>query len=224
MNFDFFMASFNTKKTEDADGEKAILPRIFVFRQYDEYPIEVGVAKWKTIVSDFDVTPQNDVEAYVVTNVEAGSTIGIASLKKVENLKGGEPYLLHCEAGTYTMTKTSNVQKPEVNLLKVSDNETAGESGNTTVYVLAKKAKGVGFYQWVNGKLGSGRVYLSVPADVSTGAGEFISFGEDITKIETTLQDGSTQKSSYFNLSGQRVNHPTKKGIYITDGKKVIIK
>ncbi|MBR5083089.1 MAG: hypothetical protein IKX33_00680 [Prevotella sp.] len=226
MNFDFFMASFNTKKAEDADGEKAILPRIFVFRQYDEYPIEIGETNWKTIVSDYDVKPQDaDLEVYVVTSVEAGSTIGRATLERVEYLKGGEPYLLHSPKGEYIMKKTfENVQKPEVNLLKVSDEETTGEKGNTTVYVLAKKTKGVGFYQWINGKLGSGRVYLSVPAEVSTGAGEFISFGEDTTEIETSLQERATQKASYFNLSGQRVNHPTKKGIYITDGKKVVIK
>ena len=225
MNFDMFMASFNTKKSDDIDGKKAFLPRIFAFVQYDEYPIEIGDTKWKTIVSDYDVTPEEDVEAYVVTDVTANNTLGRAVLERVTNLKGGEPYLLHSEAGTYTMTRAEeDVPEPETNLLEVSDSETSGEKGNTTIYVLAKKTKGIGFYKWTGGTLGSGRVYLPVPADVSTDAGEFIFFGEDPTEIETTQQEDTTQTASYFNLSGQRVNTPSQKGIYITGGKKVVIK
>ena len=221
MNFDFFMASFNTKKAEDADGEKAIQPRIFAFVQYDEYPITIGDAEWMTIVSDFDVNPQDGVDAYVVEQVLPDQAESKALLKKVESLKGGEPYLLHAPSREYKMTRTSDVPIPELNLLLVSDQETTGEKGNTSVYVLANKSKGVGFYKWTGGKLGSGRVYLPVDASVE-GANEFCSFLEDPTIIQningSTLLDGPC-----YDLQGRRVQKLTK-GVYVVNGQKIVVK
>ena len=223
MNFDMFMASFNTKKAEEADGEKSFLPRIFVFSQYNEYPVEIGAAEWKTIVSDYDVSPESGVDAYVVTEVVPGDGQSKAMLQKVDNLKGGEPYLLHSTMGTYTMTKIlSGVDKPEVNLLQVSDGETTGEKGNTSVYVLSKKSKGVGFYKWTGGKLGAGRVYLHVEANVE-GANEFCAFFEDTTDAIQAIESAEQLVGPYYDLQGRRVEKPTK-GVYIVNGQKVIIK
>ena len=109
-------------------------------------------------------------------------------------------------------------------MVEVSDKETVGDSDNISVYVLANKNNGVGFYRWTGGKLGSGRVYLPVDIDLSSNAGEYIVFGNDYTTIRTTTQDAATPDAPYFNLSGQRVNRPSQKGIYINDGKKVVIK
>ena len=224
MNFDFFMASFNTKKAEDADGEKAFLPRIFVFRQYDEYPIEIGEAEWKTIVSDYDVTPESGVDAYVVTDVVPGDGQSKAMLQKVDKLKGGEPYLLHSKTGTFKMTKYTGiegVQEPDVNLLQVSDSETTGVKGNSSVYVLSKKTKGVGFYRWTGGILGSGRVYLPVAVSVA-GANEFCAFFENTDAIKT-IDSFELLEGPCYDLQGRRVEKPTK-GVYIVNGQKVIIK
>ena len=219
MNFDFFMASFNTKK---ADDEKGIKPRIFAFVQFDEYPIEIGDAEWKTIVSDFDVTPQDGVEAYVVTEVTQDQDQNKATLVAVDCLKGGEPYLLHSTIGEYTMTRTSDVPKPDVNLLAISDDNTSGEKGNTSVYVLANKTKGVGFYKWVGGKLGAGRVYLPVGFSVESAAG-FCAFFEDIPTVITDINPETVSYDRYYDLQGRRVLKPTK-GVYVVDGKKVIVK
>ena len=224
MNFDFFMASFNTKASEDIDGEKAILPRIFGFVQYDEYPVNIGTAEWMTIVSDYDVTPQDGVTAYVVKDVRLDQSQLKAILKKVESLKGGEPYLLHSTTGEYMMTRTSDVETPEENLLEVSTKETEGVKGNTSVYVLADKSKGVGFYKWTGGKLGAGRVYLPVEASVA-GAGEYCSFLEEIDETTAIREIDSTDPNVgiYYDLQGRRVLKPTK-GVYIVDGKKQVVK
>ena len=218
MNFDFFMASFNTKEKKEDD--KNVLPRIFGFIQYDEYPISIGDAEWMTIVSDYDVIPGNGVDAYVVKQVLPGQNESKAVLKKVVELKGGVPYLLHSSKGEYQMTRTSDVEKPETNLLLVSDKETTGTKGNSSVYVLAEKSKGVGFYKWTGGKLGSGRVYL--PVDVSLSTAEFCSFFEDPTSIQSI--DGSELiVGPCYDLQGRRVEKLTK-GVYIVNGKKVVVK
>ncbi|MBR4921172.1 MAG: hypothetical protein IKZ62_07650, partial [Prevotella sp.] len=87
------------------------------------------------------------------------------------------------------------------------------------VYVLANKEEGVGFYRWTGGLLGSGRVYL--PGDTSA-LSNFLGFDDETTNIE--LKNGKMEKlKSFFDLSGRKVEKPTK-GIYIVNGKKVIIK
>ena len=228
-SFDMFMASFNTKKPEDIDNEKALLPRVFIFNQFDEYPVEIGDAEWKTIVSDYDATPDNNLEAYVVTEVLPGDGQSKAMLQKVDQLKGGVPYLLHSSKGTYTVEKivyasptTPRIPAPEVNLLQVSDSETESVKGNTSVYVLSKKSKGVGFYKWTGGKLGAGRVYLPVEPNVE-GANEFCAFFEDTTDAIQAIESAEQLVGPYYDLQGRRVEKPTK-GVYIVNGQKVIIK
>ena len=226
MNFDFFMGAFNSVK---ADDEKGMKPRIFMFKQYDEYPITIGDAEWMTFVSDYDVKAPNNVEAYVVTRVVPGTTQCMAALKLVGPvLKGGVPYLLHAPKGTYTMKRDDSEPKaPAVNKLQISDSETGGYKTGSSVYVLGQKNNGVGFYRWTGHKLGAGRVYLShVPEpDVPVSAREFISFGEDNpTDISSMLMDEQEKTVTYYNLSGQRVDKPLMKGVYITNGKKILVK
>ena len=43
------------------------------------------------------------------------------------------------------------------------------------------------------------------------------------TGIDATLVNSEKVNSQYFNLAGQRVAHPAK-GLYIVNGKKVIVK
>jgi hypothetical protein len=45
---------------------------------------------------------------------------------------------------------------------------------------------------------------------------------DDVTAIET-IKTQNVENGQYFNLAGQRVAQPTK-GLYIVNGKKVIIK
>lgn len=223
MNFDFFMASFNTKK---ADDESGIKPRIFAFVQFDEYPISIGDAEWYTFVSDYDVIKPENIEAYVVTAVTPDDIQSFATLKEVNQLKGGEPYLLHGTKDTYTMERAQEeVQGPEINLLEISDKTTAGVRGNTTVYVLSNKDKGVGFYRWVGGLLGAGRVYLSVNPVVAQGAGEYVNFEISTTDGILDVEAVDTDADAiYYNVQGQRVGQTRQKGLYISKGKKVVVK
>ena len=218
-DMDFYMAAFNSLKDDD---EKGFKPRIFAFIRSHEYKVNIGNSQWMTIVSYYDVTPAANVEAYVVTKVTPDDTQSWATLKRVEDLKGGVPYLLHAPQGSYTMTETENVPEPQKNLLEVSDENTSGEDGNTSVYVLANKTKGVGFYKWTGGKLGKGRVYLPVAASVA-GANEFCGFLEDETTGIQAVENVQTDERQFYDLQGRRVTN-LKKGVYIVNGQKVIVK
>ncbi len=234
-SFDMFMAAFNTKKLEDAqpqkgeDGEtkapKFFLPRIYRFVPYESFDIEISSAEWKTIVTYKDVEVPQNVEAYIVTDFD--DTQSLAILHSVGNLKGGEPYLLHSsQADSYKMyLSTDELTAPEDNLednlLEKSDRTTTGTKESSTIYVLANKTQGVGFYRWVGEELGANRVYL--PVGTSSGIREFVSFDtSDASGIVSTELKTMTE-GQYYMLDGRLVETPTK-GLYIVNGKKVVIK
>ena len=237
-SFDMFMASFNTKKKDDdkpkvenneTKAPKCFMPRIYRFVPDASYNITIGSTEWKTIVSYKDVQVPENVEAYIVTKVTPEETKSVASLKPVKELKGGEPYLLHytSQAENYTMTLLTpndpdELEAPKGNILLKSTRTTKGEPGNSTVYVLANKSLGVGFYRWTGGDLGAGRVYLPVDATVA-GAHEYCGFIEDETTAIQSIDNTKTDVGPFYDLQGRRVDNPTK-GIYIVNGKKIVIK
>lgn len=242
-SFDMFMASFNTKKPEDKDptvdeetGEtkapKWFMPRIYRFVPDETFDIEFKNSEWRTIVTYKDVQVPNNVEAYIVAKVTPEDDKSVASLWPVKQLKGGEPYLLHkSQPNSYTLTlltpyEPDKLKAPKGNLLKKSDRKTSGTTTNSTVYVLANKtSKGYGFYRWTGDDLGAGRVYLPVEALVA-GAHEYCGFFVDETGEATAIEsidDFKANVGPFYDMQGRRVDNPTK-GIYIVNGKKVIVK
>lgn len=98
---------------------------------------------------------------------------------------------------------------------------TENENGGTN-YILNKKGDNVGFYKANYQKVGAGKAYLHVPAGV--GVREFIGFDEETDGIRQIKNGQLTiENAEIYNLSGQRVNK-AQKGIYIVNGKKVVVK
>jgi hypothetical protein len=103
----------------------------------------------------------------------------------------------------------------------VSDPE--GLVSDGTTYVLNKTAaKGVGFYKLQAGsKLGVGKAYLTYSGG---GSSNFFDLDDDgTTSIDVRSKMSEVRSDVFFDLSGHRVVTP-KKGLYITNGKKVVIK
>ena len=166
-------------------------------------------------MSAYDVDLPTDIEAHVVTSV----TDDQVNTEKVSSVKGGVPYLLKVPrtSENYTLTRAGRAaEAPAKNLLKISD-----ETTTSGVYVLADKGTGAKFYLWNGGLLGTGRVYL--PADAASRAFFSLEFNDDeTTNIE--LKNGKMEElKSFFDLNGRKVENPTK-GVFIINGKKVVIK
>lgn len=237
-SFDMFMASFNTKKPGDETAEegkapKCFMPRIYRFVPDPTFNVNIGDAKWKTIVTYKDVEIPENVKAFIVTDVMPENNQSLAKLQYIgKKLKAGDPYLLHItsgESGNYKMTLIDEAAPDysDDNLLQVSDRKTTGSKGNSTIYVLANKTKGVGFYRWTGDELGAGRVYLPIATSVNTAnAHEYCGFFVDETGEATAIEsidDFKANVGPFYDLQGRRVDNPTK-GIYIVNGKKVIVK
>ena len=223
-SFDMFMAAFNTKKEGEADDKKAFMPRIYRFVPDESFGIKVGESGWSSIVTYNDVTIPENLEAYVVTKVREAGTDKTAILAPAEGLKGGHPYLLHTEnPGSFTLTLSNAVDAPVKNLLQVSDSKT-GDG----VFVLAKpEGQEAAFYVWDGGLLGSGRVYL--PAESGTSLARIlIDFYDEPVGIATGITDvKQSSDMKAYDLQGRRVVAPkgqVQKGLYIVNGRKVVIK
>ena len=95
------------------------------------------------------------------------------------------------------------------------------------MYVLSKKTGVVGFYKWQGASnLSAGKIYLQAKGSY---APEFLGFSEEnaddnTTEVSEKVKANSSEASAtVYNLNGQRVSQPTK-GLYIVNGKKVILK
>ena len=170
----------------------------------------VTSAGWATYVTPCDLEFAEG-DAYVVSAANAST----ATLVPVTKIRANQPIILKGE-GAKSATVLSEAPAAVSNELAIS---TGGEIDG---FVLAKPAgKSAGFYKWNGGSLTSGKVYLPAPA----GAREYLEFSFDgettsISEIETMRNVGN---ETFYNLNGQKVQNPTK-GLYIVNGKKVIIK
>ena len=205
-------SSFSGFEETLADGN---LPRIYRFVQSDQYTISTTNSTWQTLVSAYDVKLPEEIEAHVVTSVTEKSV----NTEKVTSVKGGVPYLLKVPSIGEDITlkrAETPATAPEKNLLEISNSETT--SG---VYVLADKGTGAKFYLWQGGLLGSGRVYL--PANDAARSLFSLEIGDDETTGVIELKNSRIEELEFYDLSGHRVMTP-KKGVYVVNGKKVIIK
>ena len=114
-----------------------------------------------------------------------------------------------------TTDATDNITGNE---LLVSDGTVTGDG--STIYVLGQNGGKVGFGKLKSDDvLAAGKAYLIVDG---SGSPSFIDIDDNVTGIQQ-VKGSKSQVESYYNLNGQRVAQPTK-GVYIVNGKKIIIK
>ena len=180
--------------------------------------ISVGEAGWRTFRtgSAIKITDPN-VKAYVAKYVEEGNYV---KLTEVTAVPGWQPVLIEAAKGNYMVQiATEDVSGS----FPWGDNglEANGATalpGDGTLYGLAKKNDVVGFYKISSeSSVPAWAIYMKIAA----AAPEFVGFSGAATGIETVKADKN--HGEFFNLAGQRVAQPTK-GLYIVNGKKVVLK
>ena len=182
-------------------------------------PATIGTSGYITLGAQYDLdhlkaTPTDGLEAYVVTAV-SGSAV---TLEAIPHIPAGTGVILKGTPGTtYTIPIFQHGYTVSTNLLKVSDGSVTGGDG---IYALAEKESVVGFYKVKNTvTIPAGKCYLNTVA----GAPDFLGFGGDATGIDEVRGKTEEVRGEFYNLAGQRVAQPTK-GLYIVNGKKVVMK
>ena len=206
----------------------------FTIQLKSRYPVAlnvVGEKSYATLYLPFDVTTDTDTKAYYVS----AAADGIATLTELAD--GNIPantavVLINDAAATKAMfdmtTGVETVVTEETNLLKGTLKAMTLDLGqDTPYYSMGRKDGKIGFYKFNNNgtttiTLGANKAYLDTSA-TSQGKGFAFSFGDPtgIGQVETEISRQKTD--AVYNLSGQRVSRLTK-GIYIVNGKKVVVK
>jgi hypothetical protein len=151
------------------------------------------------------------------TTYAAKYSAGKLTLTEVTNVPAGKGVIVEAAEGSYP--PTFDVAAEDIDSdLKVSNGTVVGDGSQ--FFALAKKDDKVGFAKVKSGvKIPAGKAYLFVEGGF---ARDFIGFDDETTGIEA-VEQATKADNQYFNLAGQRVAQPTK-GLYIVNGKKVIIK
>lgn len=175
--------------------------------------------------SFYDATQDYEVDAntsiYVAAKSANSGEVELTKKDGITKIPHGEAVILKTTAGDHkmTLTKTTGAATLGANVLAYA--VSAAVDGYRLGY---KSGTGVAFYKYTATAPASGVVYID-KANVNTGAGahEFLalSFG-DTTGINA-VEAKKAENGVYYNLAGQQVAQPTK-GLYIVNGKKVIIK
>ncbi len=178
---------------------------------YTEMPetFTISEAGYATYVTESDeAAPVADgVEAFIVSAVNSTWV----ALQAVNNIPAGTPIILKGKAGTYTFDPMEGeADNVGANLLQASDGTV------TSGYVLANKGE-VGFYP-VATKIPAGKAYI--PADGE--AKNFLALDGDATAISNI--EAASAQTTIYNVAGQRVQNIEKGGLYIVNGKKMIVK
>jgi len=154
----------------------------------------------------FIVKPTSDKTELPFNNVSISADEGQAqtqvNFKRKENMK-------NVDYATFIGTLRDGTTIPADNIfLGAGDNKFYYSDGSTTI-------KGFrGYFYLKDFKSSAGARQLKLMVD-----------GEETTAIEGLYINGEPATvEGVYNLKGQRVDTPTQKGVYIKDGKKVVIK
>ena len=180
-------------------------------------PVTVTSAGWASyscgVALNFAGT---DVTPYIAKYKDA-SNVTLSPIAKVPAETG--IVVNAAAAGTYNIpvlttaadATTGNLLKPNLTPTELADTYyTLAVNGGNPIF---KRSSGVG-------TLAAGKAYL----DLTGGAPELgVDFGGETTGINAVNGQKEEVSGEFYNLAGQRVANPTK-GLYIVNGKKVIVK
>lgn len=167
---------------------------------------------------DFANVSPSGLTAYAATNAGASSV----TMSPVETVPSATPLLLAGTASTtYYVPVVESATAPETNYLVKGDGSTDMSEVAGYNYILYSDGL---FYRCTSGTIATTKAYLHLESAPSSHALDII-FDEDNGDV-TGIAEVSSKKEfngEYFNLSGQKVQNPTK-GLYIVNGRKVVIK
>ena len=200
--------------------------------------LSISDAKRTSLCADVDLyfKDQTDLTAYVVMGYD-----GLPWLVPVDYVSAGTPIYIKGAQGNYTITSAA-AQVTLANML-VGNNSDASitipsEDDTYKNFFVGSK----GFTPFTGSRsIGSHKSYLQIPkiyykTPASTRGDDGYVLGEKEVEVITRSIVGDDDVTGihaideiqsddvWYNLNGQRIDAPAKKGLYIKNGKKVIVK
>ena len=190
------------------------------------------VVTYPVTAANVTITPANEYTTYVTpaaldftgldlkAYVASESTETTVTLAEVTTVPAGTALVLKkSSAASYDVPVVASASAPAANLLKGSATESYTVGNDGDAYVLSNGA----FHPVNKGKLAAGKAYI-LKTDVPSNAPILnIAFGAETTGIADVRSKMEDVRGDFFDLQGRKVAQPTK-GLYIQNGRKVILK
>ena len=176
---------------------------------------ETGYA---TLWAPYAVTIPSGVDAY--TGALSGDRFILNPV--TTTIPAETAVILHTETpGTYSFEQASDVDAIGGNALKGQATDKAVSSGEVYTLGLGSVSNTVGMRRYTGTTVRAYSAYMDAPA---VGAHFYeLDFGGETTSIKGVEAQMFMQNNKFYNLNGQEVQNPTK-GLYVVNGKKVVIK
>lgn len=167
------------------------------------------------------IVPSAESGIKVYTAKVEGNQINLTQVEADKVLEAGTGYVIAGEEKSYEFALTND----DAEAIAGNDLKVAGEgltaTADTKYYVLTQRAEGVGFGKVADGvNIPAGKCYIDLSETASKAT--FLSFGGETTGI-SNVNAAKANANEYFSLQGVKTMKPNK-GIYIHNGKKVVIK
>ncbi len=177
----------------------------------------VGTDYWASLYLPFAATlPASGLEAYYGEAQEDGKLM----MERISAVPSDEGVVLKGTAETYTLSIAAAAATPGSNVLQ-GTNKLLEDITPADYYTLGVVGERVGFYHPAAAKLKANRAYL--PA-VGGGVNAFtLVFDEGTETGISHIETAAGAADVYYDLSGRRIATPGK-GLYIKNGKKVLVK
>lgn len=179
---------------------------------------------YDTFVSTEALKIPSVLSAYIITGVDGNKVL----LTKIEDgiIPAGVPVLLFTEDfddDDFRTASSSDGGSASQGILFAAPS--GGKPVNLgDVYLLYNDK----FYLCQAGTIPEGGIYLDITekssSDNNNRTRSVIVIGDDTTGIDFQSSMFNVQSEEWYDLQGRKVINPTKKGIYIKDGRKVVIK
>ena len=184
-------------------------------------PVAVSAVKFATYVPTFNVVVPADAKVYTAKVNEAKSAVVLTEVPAGSVIAKGTPVLVGAEEGSYTFAASADEATTVAdNDLKAAADDTKGDGA--TIYALVEQDGKAVFAPLKEGVAVSlGHAYLELPAASATRFYS-IQFGGETTGINE-VNAAAKADGAYYTLQGVKTSKAAK-GIYIHNGKKVVIK
>jgi uncharacterized protein YlzI (FlbEa/FlbD family) len=179
----------------------------------------VGASGFRTFITgERIVVDEDDAKVYIAKYVKPSVILTPCSI-----VPSWTPVIVEASAGDHVFRTTTDAPDDcSANELQLKWSATPTDG---TFYALGVKSSVVGFYKVATGQsVPSGKAYLVI-TDPPTAAREFIgfSFADDETTGITNNKREPITNNQFFDLQGRKIANSAK-GLYIVNGKKIIVK
>ncbi|MBQ7878420.1 MAG: hypothetical protein IJ319_03030 [Bacteroidaceae bacterium] len=218
---------YNDASTINAEQAKGCFYGLTAVTLTQNHTLAVGEAGWASIILDHNTVIPETVEAYAISERD-GSVATLAPVTGV--LPANNAVLIKADTDNYTFAYTRTSATIASNLLSGALVDTEITPAEDTYYILANGANGIGLYivdenpeteGYEAFTIGANKAYLCIEGGAASNVFSFRI--EGTTAIDEVNGDNGNVEGIY-DLTGRRVESISTSGIYIINGKKVVIK